>query len=393
MTLPNDPHRAVADATRAIEPRLIGIRRDIHAHPELAFQEVRTAGIVAAELARLGIPHRTGVGGTGVVGEIAGGRPGPTLLIRADMDALPMPELTGLPWASTTPNVMHACGHDLHTTTLIGVAEVLNGMRQQLSGTVRLMFQPAEEVLGGAPAMIEQGVLDGVDMALSLHNQPEVPAERFAFTRGAALAASDRFDIVVTGRGAHAAQPHNGIDPIVAAANLVGQLQTVVSREVNPLHPVVVTIGMFQAGSTHNIIPDMVTLKGTVRTRHAAAQDIAEAAIGRLCAGLEHTMRCTAVLDYVRGVPAMVNDDGMLDRTMASVRRQFGDDVAIEREPVMGGEDFAFVAQKVPSFMLLVGSGAPGRADKLHNSRYQPDERCIALGVRALSAAAADILS
>lgn len=390
----NDPERLIREATAAIEPRLIEIRRDIHAHPELGFEEVRTAGIVAAELARLGIAHRTQVGRTGVVGIIEGGRPGPTLLIRADMDALPMPELTGLPYASTVPGKMHACGHDMHTATLIGVAEVLQGVAAQLAGRVVLMFQPAEEGLGGAAAMIAEGVLDDpkVDFALTLHNQPAVPVGKFAYTYGAALAAADRFEIVVRGNGGHAAHPHASVDPIIAAATLALQLQTVVSREVRPLHPAVVTIGQLSGGTTFNIIPDSVLIRGTVRTLHNEARDIVEAAIKRLCAGLEASMRATAACDYQRGVPPMVNDRAILDRTMDSVRRQFGD-VAVERDPTMGGEDFAFVAEKVPSFQLSVGSGAPGRNDKLHNSDYQPDERCIGLGVQALSRAAMDMLS
>jgi len=390
----NDPERLIREATAAIEPHLIEIRRDIHAHPELGFEEVRTAGIVAAELARIGIPHRTGVGRTGVVGLIEGGRPGPTLLIRADMDALPMPELTGLPFASTAAGKMHACGHDIHTTTLLGVAEVLKGLAPQLAGRVKLVFQPAEEVLGGASAMIEDGLLDEpkVDLALALHNQPGVPVGQFAYTYGPALAAADRFDIVVRGNGGHAAHPHVSVDPIVAAATLALQLQTVVSREVRPLHPAVVTIGQFAGGTTYNIIPDTVAIKGTVRTLHDEARDIAEATIRRLCTGLEAAMRATATLDYVRGVPPMVNDRDVVDRTMDSVRRQLGD-VVVERDPTMGAEDFAHIAARVPAFQLMVGSGAPGRRDKLHNSDYQPDERCIGLGVQALSRAAMDMLS
>ncbi len=394
MTI-NDPQRFIHETTQAIETRLIEIRRDIHAHPELAFEEVRTAGIVAAELTRLGIPHQTGIAKTGIVGLIEGGRPGPTLLIRADMDALPMPELTGLPWASTYENKMHACGHDLHTTTLIGVAEVLQKMAPQLAGRVKLMFQPAEETVGGADGMIDAGVLDNpkVDFALALHNQPSLPVGKFAYTYGPALAAADRFDIVVRGHGGHAAHPHVSVDPIVAAAHLVTQLQTVVSREVRPLYPAVVTVGMFSGGFIHNIIPDTVTIQGTVRTLHDEARQAAKAAIERLCAGLEGSMRARAELVYEFGVPAMVNERDITERTMASIRSQLGDDVAVEESPTMGAEDFSFVAERVPSFQLKVGAGTPGRNDKLHNSDYQPDERSIALGVEALSRAALDLLS
>ena len=388
----NDLQSAIATATQAIEPHLVAIRRDLHAHPELGFEELRTAGIVAAELARLGIPHQTGIGRTGVVGTITGGRPGPTLAIRADMDALPIQEQTGLPFASQASGKMHACGHDIHTSTLLGVAAVLQGMAPSLSGTVRLLFQPAEETLGGAPAMIADGAMAGVDAALGFHNYPDMPVGGFGFARGACLAASDRFDITVAGRSGHAAHPNDAVDPIVAAAHLVTQLQTVVSREQNPMHPCVVTIGAIHAGTVHNIIPDACLVRGTVRTLHLPAQDVAETAIRRLCAGLETGMRVQCAVDYVRGVPALVNDDAMLDRTVASVVAQCGA-VVEEGVPSLGGEDFAFMANLVPAAHLRVGSGQPGRRDKLHNSGYQPDEACIGLGVQALSRAAADYLA
>ena len=392
QTRHNDPVTAIEEATRAIEPHLIAIRRDLHAHPELAFEEVRTAGIVAGELARLGIPLQEKVGRTGVVGTITGGRPGPVLAIRADMDALPIHEQTGLPWASTVDGKMHACGHDIHTSTLLGVAAVLNGMAPQLAGTVRLIFQPAEEAIGGARAMIADGVLDGVDMALGFHNGPDLPVGRFGFARGACLAAADKLEISVTGRSGHAAHPYAAVDPIVAACHLVTQLQTVVSREQRALHPCVVTIGAIHAGTVGNIIPDTCTMRGTVRTLHAPARDIAEAAIRRLCEGVAQGMRVTVNVEYVRGAPSLVNDDAVLDRMMASVAAQFGD-VIIEGDPSMGAEDFAEMAQIVPAAHLRVGSGTPGRNDRLHNSGYQPDEACIGLGVQALSRAALDMLS
>ncbi|MDE2581782.1 MAG: amidohydrolase [Rhodospirillales bacterium] len=394
----NDPTTAIAEAVSGIEPELIAIRRDLHAHPELGFQEHRTAGVVARELARLGIPHRTGIGRTGVVGLIEGGRPGPCLAIRADMDALPILEQTGLDFASTVPGLMHACGHDIHTTTLLGVAAVLRDLAPQLAGTVKLVFQPAEEGLGGMAAMLADGLLGDrppngprIDRALGFHNHPDIPVGQFGFARGAVLAASDRFEITVHGKSGHAAYPHTAIDPIVAAARLVLDLQTVISREVPPMRPAVVTVGAIAGGEAHNIIPDSVLIKGTVRTLHAEVRDLAEAAIGRLCAGLHGTMRARAELAYRRGVPALVNDDAVLDATVASVRRQVGD-VVTEGEPSLGGEDFALLAELVPSFQLRVGSGQPGRADKLHNSAYQPDEACIGLGVQALARAAFDLL-
>jgi amidohydrolase len=394
FALSNDPETAIRERARLIEPQLIAIRRDIHANPELGFQEVRTAGIVARELDKIGIPHRTGVGRTGVVGLIEGGRPGPVLAIRADMDALPIREQTGLPFASTVDGVMHACGHDVHTSTLLGVAAVLKELAPQLSGTVKLVFQPAEESLDGMAAMIVDGLMEGpkIDLALGFHNHPDVQVGMFGFVRGACLAASDRFDVVVRGKSGHAAHPYTAVDPIVAASMLITQLQTVVSREVKPLHPAVVTVGSIHGGSARNIIPDACSFHGTVRTLHEDARDTAERAIRRLCAGMLEGLRVQCDVTYVRGVPPLVNEDSLLERTVAAVRRQLGD-VVEEGEPSLGGEDFALMAELVPSFQLRIGSSQPGRSDKLHNSAYQPDEACIGLGVQALSRAALDILS
>jgi amidohydrolase len=394
MSLANEPTAAIRDATQRIEPALIEIRRDIHANPELGFEEIRTAGVVARELSRLGIAHQTGIGKTGVVGLIEGGRPGPVLAIRADMDALPIEERTGLPFASTKPGLMHACGHDIHTTTLIGVAAVLKELAPQLAGTIKLVFQPAEEGIGGMQAMIADGVMDGpkVDLALGFHNHPEIPVGNFGFVHGACLAAADRFDIVVRGKSGHAAYPHHAIDPIVAAAMLVAQLQTVVSREVRPTHPTVVTVGAINGGTTYNIIPDACLIKGTVRTLHPPARDAAEAAIKRLAAGMLEGMRVACDVDYRRGVPPLRNTDSVLEPTVAAVRQQLGD-VIDEFEPSLGGEDFALMADLVPAFQLRVGSSQPGRSDRLHNSAYQPDERCIGFGVQALSRAALELLA
>jgi amidohydrolase len=394
MPLANDPTTAIRDATQRIEPALIEIRRDIHANPELGFEEIRTAGVVARELSRLGIAHQTGIGKTGVVGLIEGGRPGPVLAIRADMDALPIEEKTGLPFASTKIGLMHACGHDIHTTTLIGVAAVLKELAPQLAGTIKLVFQPAEEGIGGMQAMIADGVMDGpkIDLALGFHNHPEIPVGAFGFVHGACLAAADRFDIVVRGKSGHAAYPHHAVDPIVAAAMLVAQLQTVVSREVRPTHPAVVTVGAINGGTTYNIIPDACLIKGTVRTLHPPARDAAEAAIKRLAAGMLEGMRVACDVDYRRGVPPLRNTDSVLEPTVAAVRQQLGD-VIDEFEPSLGGEDFALMADLVPAFQLRVGSSQPGRSDRLHNSAYQPDERCIGFGVQALSRAALELLA
>jgi amidohydrolase len=226
---------------------------------------------------------------------------------------------------------------------------------------------------------------------LGFHNHPDIPVGTFGFVRGAALAAADRFDIVVHGKSGHAAWPHTTVDPIVAASLLVAQLQTVVSREVNPTMPVVVTVGCIQGGTTYNIIPDSCAIKGTVRTLHPEARDAAEEAIKRLSAGMREGLRVACEVDYRRGVPMLRNDDRVLDPTVAAVRKQFGDAIS-QGEASLGGEDLALMLDLVPGFQLRVGSSQPGREDKLHNSAYQPDERCIGYGVQALSRAALELL-
>ncbi|MBP1860401.1 M20 metallopeptidase family protein [Rhizobium herbae] len=389
----NDLNSLVQHLSSQIEAHLIGIRRDIHEHPETGFDVERTSGVVARELASLGIDHVTGVGRTGVVGFIAGGAPGPTLVIRADMDALPIEEQTGLPFASRNEGKMHACGHDLHTATLIGVGAVLKEIAPRLSGNIKLMFQPAEETQeSGAAAMIADGVLDGVDFALGFHNHPDEPIGSFSFVEGISNGSSDEFDITVHAASGHAARPHMAIDPVVATAQLITQLQTIVSREVDPMRPAVLTIGSIHGGNTHNIIPDSVSIMGTVRCQDPASRDVIEAALRRVCAGLEASMRVRCAINYVRGVPSLVSDDRLLKTTMAAIRDHFGD-VIQKREASLGAEDFALVGARVPAFQLGVGASQEGRNDRLHNSDYQPDERCIGNGVVALSLAAARLLS
>ncbi len=392
MTSINDISAAISDAVRQEEAGLIAVRRDLHAHPELAFQEQRTAGVVARELGRLGIEHRTGVGRTGVVGTIQGGRPGPLLVIRGDMDALPIEERTGLAFASENPGLMHACGHDVHTSTLLGVAAALKRLAPTMAGSVRLLFQPAEEILGGAQAMIDDGVLDGVDMALGFHNHPDIPVGQFGAVQGATYAACDRFRLVVRGVSGHAAYPQVAVDPIVAAAHFITSIQTIVSREMGALEPCVVTVGAIHAGTVHNIIPDSCELLGTVRSLSDSVRTRAEAAIKRFAAGLEAGFRTPCDVHWMYGVPPTVNADNVRDAGVAAVARQLGD-VFVPSEASMGAEDFALFAARVPSFVLRIGSGAAGRTDHLHNSSYQPDEACIGLGAQALARAAIDLLA
>ncbi|PYE28726.1 amidohydrolase [Rhizobium sp. PP-CC-3A-592] len=389
----NDLNSFIDTVSRDREAQLVAIRRDLHMHPEVGFNVERTAAVVARELSGLGIEHVTGVGRTGVVGSIKGGAPGPTLLIRADMDALPIREQTGLPFASAVDGRMHACGHDLHTATLIGIGAVLKEIAPQLRGNIKLMFQPAEETQeSGAAAMIADGVLDDVDFALGFHNHPDEPVGTFSFVEGIANGSSDEFDITLHAASGHAARPHLAIDPVVATAQLITQLQTIISREVDPMQPAVLTIGSIHGGDTHNIIPDSVAIMGTVRCQDPASRDVIEAAIRRVCAGLEASMRVRCAINFVRGVPSLVSDDRLLTVTMSAIRDHFGD-VVHARASNLGAEDFALVGARVPAFQLGVGAGQDGRSDQLHNSDYQPDEGCIVNGVVALSLSAARLLS
>ena len=390
----NDPGSEIETLVREIEPRLIELRRDIHAHPETGFDTIRTAGIVADELRAMGLEPRTGIGRTGVVAEIAGGRPGPCLILRADMDALPIHEETGLPFASTVPGKMHACGHDLHTSALLGAASALAQMAPQLAGTVRLVFQPAEETVdSGAAAMVADGAAEGADMAIAFHNQPDLPAGQILLYRGASTASADEFHVVVHGKSGHAARPHASRDPIVAAAYLITQLQTVISREMDPDLSAVLTVGKIEGGSTNNIIPDSCMFLGTVRCRSPQSRDQAEAALRRICAGTAAALDMRIDVEYVRGAPPLMNDDQMIDRTAQALGAQFDGRVAVEQGKGFGAEDFSYFSERMPSAHIMVGSGQPGRDDRLHNSDYQPDESCIAQSAVALTRMAVEFLS
>lgn len=386
--------RDISAKSESMEAHLIAIRRDIHAHPELGFDTIRTAHIVEQELLRLGLSPQTGVGKTGVVVDIVGEQPGKTLLIRADMDALPIQEQTGLPFSSIYPGKMHACGHDIHTATLLGVAAIVAQYRSQLKGTARLIFQPAEETPeSGAEAMIADGVAEGVDLAITLHNKPELAAGEIALTRGASTASSDEFDVVVHGKSTHAARPHMGTDPIIAAANLISQLQTIISRELDPAHSAVLTIGHIHGGSTHNIISDSCLIQGTVRAKSPESRAHIEHAFKRICAGVALSLNTRIDVNYQRGVPPLMNDDALIDVLEPILSHQFGKPIVAKPSASFGAEDFSVFTERAPGCQIHIGSGAPGRDDHLHNSDYQPDERSIHAGTQALARLAIDLLS
>jgi len=371
-----------------IEPDLIALRRRIHEHPELAFEEHETAHAVSDYLSALAIPHRTGVGKTGVVAVIDGGAAGPTVGVRADMDALPIGEASGVPFASRVPGRMHACGHDVHTTIALGVAHLLAGARAALPGRVKLIFQPAEETLAGAAAMIADGVLDdpAMDAIIGFHNSPRLETGLLAYTEGIGHASAAAFDIVLKGRTGHAAHPHVGIDAIVGAAQLVTQLQTIVSREIAPTVPAVVTIGQIAGGTARNVIAERVVIKGTARTRDALVEKHVEEAIRRVVAGVAAGARLEYEIDWVRQTPVTKYDSRVVARMVEAAREVVGADKVINlSEPTMGSEDFAWFAERVPAAHLRIGSRIEGVDTAIHRADYQCNERAIGIGVRAVT--------
>ena len=382
--------------TERINPGLIALRRKLHQHPELAFEEHATARAVTDYLARIGIAAKTGIAKTGVVGVIEGGKPGPTVGVRADMDALPVEEQSGVAFSSQVPGRMHACGHDVHTVIALGVAEVLYTMRSELRGKVKLIFQPAEETLSGAAAMIADGVLDDpkMDYVLGYHNWPPLAAGSVGYYQSVIMASSDAFDIVLKGRAGHAAHPHTAIDAIVGAAQFVSQLQTIVSREIAPAVPAVVTIGQIEGGTARNVIAAAVHMKGTARTLDPAAAKQVEDAIRRMLAGIAMSLRLEYDIKWTRQAPVLRNDPQVLARVLDAARATLGPDKVVDMgAPSMGTEDFAWFAERVPAAHLRIGSHIAGLDTAVHRANYDCNELAIPTGVRIVSRAVLSLLA
>jgi amidohydrolase len=377
-----------------LTPQLVALRKQLHQHPELAFEEHETAKAVAEFLKKLGIPFRSGVGKTGIVAVLEGSGPGRTIGIRADMDALPIHEQTGLAFASKISGKMHACGHDVHTVIALGVAAALVEMKDSLKGRIKFIFQPAEETLSGARAMIADGVLDDpkMDLILGYHNWPAVQAGRVGYNAQAVMSAADAFDVTLKGRDGHGAHPHLGIDALAAGAHFVSQLQTIVSREVKPLSAAVVTVGEFHAGRARNIIAGAAQLKGIVRTMEPGLSEKIEAAMRRMLEGIKIGMRVDYELDWKRMAPALRNNQEVLKKLLASAREAVGEENVLELpEPSMGSEDFAWFAEELPAAHLRIGSKIDGLDTAIHRANYDCNELAIPIGVRVVARAALDL--
>jgi len=363
-------------------PEMIGLRHQIHQHPELAFEEHQTSDLVAERLAAWGYEVHRGLAGTGVIGTLRHGSGSKSVGIRADMDALPIVETTGLPYASKHHGKMHACGHDGHTATLLAVARHLAATRR-FNGTLHLIFQPAEEGGGGAKRMIDEGLFDKFpcDAVFALHNSPGLPLGTMAFRSGAALASADRAVITVKGKGGHAAMPHFSHDPIVATSSLVVALQTIVARNVDPLKPAVVTVGMFQAGTVNNVIPGAAQLELSIRALDRDVRQLLRQRIHELAQAQAASFNCEAVVDYQDGYPVLVNtpDETAFAARVATelvgAQRTFTDKPA-----VMGSEDFAFMLEHRPGCYLFLGNGDGEGSCMVHNPGYDFNDAAMETG-------------
>ncbi len=381
---------------QALRDELIARRRDLHRHPELAFEEVRTAGIVAGELTALGLEVMTGVGKTGVVGVLEGSREGPTVLVRCDMDALPVPEANQTDYISETPGKMHACGHDGHTAIALAVAKMLTAQRDRLAGRIKFVFQPAEEIAGGARAMIADGVLaDPVpQVCLGLHLWNDLPLGEVSITEGPSMAGTDDWTILIRGSGGHGALPEQTRDPIVAGAQIVNALQTIVSRNVSGLDTAVVSVCVFQAGATNNVIPAEARLAGTFRSYRPEVHDLVERRLREVASGIAGAMGCQTEIETRQLTPPLLNDSA----TNRRLRDAFSHINAPrplhwqDRVRTMAAEDMALFLQEVPGTYMFVGSANPARdlAYPHHHPRFDFDEEVLPLAAGLLATAVAD---
>ena len=371
----------------AMQPRLTALRRDLHAHPELAFAEQRTAAAIVARLMELGIETHTGLAGTGVVGRIHCGSGKRSIGLRADMDALPMAECNSFAHRSQYEGRMHACGHDGHIAMLLGAAEILVAMaeRGKFDGSVHLIFQPAEEHEGGGRLMVEQGLFDRfpMDMVFGLHNWPGLPTGSIAVTEGPVMAGTDRFDIVIVGRGGHAAMPHLSTDTVLAGAALVQGMQALVSRSTDPLEPVVLSVTRFHAGDTDNVLPERAVLGGTVRTFRPELQNALEAGMRRVCDGVALAHGVRVEFDYLRGYPPTVNAAEPSSLCRQAGRLAAGSDRLFSNlKPSMGAEDFAYLSAVVPGCYAWIGNGPGEGGCLLHSPHYDFNDAIIPDGIR-----------
>ncbi|MBC2579737.1 M20 family metallopeptidase [Clostridium sp. DJ247] len=365
-----------------IKELLVHIRRDIHAHPEIGLNEIRTAGIIAERLEHYGIEVERNIGGTGVLGILRGEHPGKTILLRADMDCLRVSEENSVKYKSQYPNLMHACGHDAHVAWLIGAAAILSQLRDKIHGNIKFLFQPAEEKEGGAERVINSGVLENpkVDAVIGAHVWPSIPAGKIGIKAGSLMAATDNFKIIIQGKGGHGGQPHKCIDPIAVACEIYMALQTVISRKVDPLEPVVITIGKFNSGLAHNVIPDRAELEGTIRTLTHEVRAKIPSIMESIISGISLANRAEYEFKYMPYHAPVINDSEITSVVGRAASKVLGHkNVTIIDKPTMIGEDFSSFEEKVPGTFFWVGTynAEKGITKPLHNPEFNIDEDII----------------
>ncbi|HKP72729.1 MAG TPA: amidohydrolase [Pyrinomonadaceae bacterium] len=392
----------IAEAAESMRPQLVAQRRDFHMHPELSNREERTARVVAERLKALGFDEvRTNVARHGVVGVLKGAKPGGVVAVRADMDALPIQEVNDVPYKSQTPGVKHACGHDVHTTVELGVAEVLSKMREEISGTVKFIFQPAEEGAprgeeGGAPQMIKEGALENPrpQAIFGLHTEPNIQAGQVGFHSGAAMASSDTFAITIRGKGSHGAQPQLGVDAVVVASECVLALQNIRSRRVDPLEPLVITVGTIQGGTRFNVIADEVKMTGTMRTLNQDVRERAVALMRETLLNVTAAYGATFDLTIDGSNPVTYNEPALVEETLPTIRRVVGSENTVALKPFMPAEDFSYFQRVVPGFYFFLGVGnkSKGITAGWHTANFDVDEESLVVGVKVMSNVLLDYL-
>jgi len=392
----------IAQSAEALRAKLIEQRRDFHMHPELSNREERTSRIVAERLRALGLDEvKTGVGKYGVVALLKGSRPGPVVAVRADMDALPIQETIDVPYKSQTPGVKHACGHDVHTTVELGVAEVLSKLRDQISGAIKFIFQPAEEGApqgeeGGALLMIKEGALENPrpSAIFGLHTMPGIEAGQIGYHSGAAMASSDRFTITIRGKGSHGAQPQLGVDAVTIAAEAVTALQTIRSRRIDPLEPLVITVGTINGGERYNIVAGEVKMAGTMRTFNEDVRQRAQEMMRQTLSGVTAAHGASFSLEFDSPNPVTYNDPRLVEETLPTIRRLVPDSNIIALKPFMPAEDFSYYQKVVPGFFYFLGVGnkARGITAAWHTAEFDVDEESLLVGVKVMSNVLLDYL-
>jgi amidohydrolase len=385
-----------ADRLKELYPEMIEWRRYLHRHPELSYQEERTSAYIADKLKEFGIAVKRNVGGFGVVGDLDGHIPGPRVALRADMDALPIQDEKGCGYSSEVPGIMHACGHDGHMAALLGAARVLSESRNEWAGSVRFIFQPAEEVSpGGAAPMIRAGVLDGVDAVYGIHLWTPFPVGSVCTRSGPLMAAADEFSLEIIGKGGHGGLPHDTVDSLMVSAHLVVNLQSIVSRNLNPVEPAVISVGTFHAGTGFNVIAERTRLSGTVRTFNDSLRNLAQDRIAKVVADTCSMFDASYKLDYKLGYPPVVNHPGEAERVKRVSSSLFGSEAVKESPLIMAGEDFSYYLEKVPGCFVFVGAGNPqaGIEAPHHHPRFDIDEHSILQAAELLVGLAVDRLN